>query len=101
MSKLWNVRTLKSDQLTIYFNGLNMPYYKIRHISPLRLPKNDNVEVLYQKFYDMPLRTYVYLKPRKSLKDVLKQKDGVEARRIPLKHLKAETKGLMKVLTVP
>ena len=69
-----------------------MPYYKIRHTSPLRIANDDNnVEVLYQKFYDMPLRTYFYLKPRKSLKDVLRKRDVVEARRMPLKHLKVET----------
>ena len=75
-----------------------MPYYKIRHTSPLRISDNDDVEVLYQKFYDTPLRTYVYLKPRKSLKDVLKKSDGVvETRLISLKHLKIETEGLTKV----
>ena len=89
---------MASFVLTIYWlDSRTMPYYKIRHTSPLRIGDDDNVEVLYQKFYDMPLRTYVYLKPRKSLKDVLRKRDVVEARCIPLKHLKLETKGLMKV----
>ena len=91
---------MASFVLTIYWLD-SRTIYRIRHTSPLCIGDDDNVEVLYQKFYDMPLRTYVYLKPRKSLKDVLRERDVVEARRIPLKHLKVETKGLMKVNNLP
>jgi len=54
-----------------------------------------------QKFCDMPLRTHVCLKQRKSLKDALRKRDVAEARRTSLKHLKVETKGLMKVDSLP